>query len=306
MSYYDILGVSKDASKDDIKRQYKKLAMKMHPDKGGDPEQFKKLSEAYETLSDDEKRNAYDNPHGPDIMSEFFNSMFAHQNRPTHKKMGDIVHEMEIPLKRAYNGSDIKFKISLESWCMKCGVKCQHCHGSGTISIGFQQFMTIQQPCPACNGVGIHHRGCDSCTRGSIHSDRLVQIKIPKWCDDGHQFVLEGLGQQKMNESDVSGNLIIRVRVIPKDEHFERVGKDALLFRPNISFMESLVGIPLIVPHYDGSFMVDTRQYGAIDPTRTYEIPEKNLKIRFSIRYPNRPWTEEESKSIRELKINCV
>lgn len=310
MSHYETLGVSKDASKDEIKRAYKKLAMKMHPDKGGDPEKFKKLVEAYETLSDDEKRTAYDNPQSDadDMMSSFFSSMFSHQKQGP-KKMGDILHEVEIPLRRAYHGSELKFKVSLNEWCMNCNVKCQHCNGSGSISIGFQQFMTIQQPCPACNGIGIHHRGCSSCVRGRINSERLVHVRIPKWCDDGHQVVLEGLGHQKVRESDVSGNLVIRVRVKSSDEHFERVGKDELLYKPSISFVESLVGVPLIIPHYDGSFMVDTRQFGAIDPTRAYDIQEKNLKIVFKIRYPERPWTTDESNAIREcfeLKIKNV
>lgn len=310
MSHYETLGVSKDASKDDIKRAYKKLAMKMHPDKGGDPEQFKKLSEAYETLSDDDKRQAYDNP-ADDMMSQFFNSMFSQQHAQRGpKKMGDVLHEIEIPLQRAYHGAELKFKISLDTWCMKCNVKCQHCNGSGAISIGFQQFMTIQQPCPACNGVGIHHRGCDSCKQGKINSERLVHVRVPKWCDDGYQIVLDGLGTQKVRESDVSGNLVIRIRVKSSDEHFERVGRDVLLYKPTISFSESVLGVPLVVPHYDGSFVVDTRQFGVIDPTKTYDVPGKDLKILFKIRYPDRPWTSNESNTLRkcfdELKINGV
>ncbi len=309
MSYYDELGVSKDASKEDIKRAYRKLAMKFHPDKGGDPEKFKRISEAYETLSDDDRRNQYDN-HNPfsgvgggsgheDVMN-FFNSMFNQGGGGGGgtRKMNDVVHDMEIPLERAYHGADVKFKVTLDTWCTSCTKRCDYCKGSGFIQMGIQ-IMMIRQPCPNCSGNGVLHRGCTGCTRGTVPVDKLVQVRIPQWCEDGHQFVLEGFGHQKVKSSDVSGNLVIRIRVKP-DPNFERVGR-SLIFRPTISFVESLIGMPLVVPHFDGTTVVDTRQFGVIDPTRVYEVPEKSLKIAFKIRYPTRPWTSDESASIREL-----
>lgn len=302
MSHYETLGVSKDASKDEIKKAYRRLAMKLHPDKGGDPEQFKKVSEAYEVLSDDSQRAQYDNPH-EDVMN-FFSSMFSQQSRgPRVRKMDDIVHGIEIPLEKAYHGADIKFKISLDAWCMKCNLSCDYCNGTGTIQMGIK-IMMISQPCPNCMGSGVVHRGCGECTSGTVKFDRLVHVRIPPWCEDGHQIVLEGLGHQKMKPSDVAGNLVIHVRVKP-DPNFERVG-DSLLYKPTVSFAESVLGMPLVVPHFDGSFMFDTRQFGVIDPTKVYDIPDKPIKIAFKIMYPRRPWTSQESSALREcfeLKI---
>jgi molecular chaperone DnaJ len=141
-----------------------------------------------------------------------------------------------------------------------------------------------------------------------VKLDRVVHVKIPKWCPDGYQIVLGGLGVQKVKPTDISGDLIIRVRVKP-DPNFERDG-NSLVYRPTISFVESLIGMPLVIPHFDGSFVYDTRQLGVIDPTRIYEIPEKSIKLSFKINYPTRePWSSQESKLIREcfeLKIKNV
>lgn len=301
MSHYETLGVSEDASKDEIKKAYRRLAMKLHPDKGGDPEQFKKVSEAYEVLSDDDRRAEYDSPmHQHEDVINFFNSMFnqQHQQGPRARKMDDIIHEMEIPLEKAYNGADVKFKVSLDAWCMNCQRTCEYCNGTGHIQMGIQ-IMMIRQPCPNCNSRGVIHRGCSQCSRGSTKFDRLVHVRIPQWCDDGHRIVLEGLGHQKMKPSDVSGNLIIQIRVKP-DPHFERDGKTSLLYRPRISFAQSVLGMPLVIPHFDGSFVFDTRQLGVVDPTRVYDVPGKPIHLAFKIVFPTRPWTTEESSILRD------
>lgn len=317
MSHYDTLGVQKGASKDEIRKAYRKLAMKEHPDKGGDAEKFKKISEAYEVLSDDEKREQYDNPmpqmHGGDDMFNFFNQMFNH-GRPQARKMASFTKEVELSLEKIYHGTEIKFKISIVQKCEYCEDRCGRCNGVGIIRVGHPMIpmMSIEQPCDACQGKGATHKGCLRCSMGNVESERIVHIKIPPGCNDGETFVLEGLGEQKHKKSDVSGDLMIRVKV-KKDPIFERDG-DTLIFKPKISFIESLVGMPLIIPHYGGTFMYDTRQLGVIDPTRVYEIPGKgirngSLKIQFKIDYPKRPWTSEESKSIREcfeLKIKNV
>ncbi len=309
MSHYDTLGVSKDASKDQIKKAYRKLAMKEHPDKGGDPEKFKKISEAYEVLSDDDKRQQYDNP-AQDDMFNFFNQMFQ-GGRPSQRKMGDVVRDIEIPLEKIYHGTSLKFKVTLNQKCEHCEQRCPMCKGVGMLRMGHPMIpmMAIERPCDHCQGKGSNHSGCLQCSMGNINTERLVQINIPSGCNEGETFVLEGLGEQKHKKTDISGNLVLRVHIKP-DPNFERDG-DALVYRPKIRFVESLVGMPLIIPHFDGTFMYDTRQLGVIDPTHTYEIPGKGirngpLKLKFTIEYPKRPWTSEESSLIRdcfELKI---
>lgn len=306
MSHYDTLGVPKGATKDEIKKAYRKLAMKEHPDKGGDPEKFKKISEAYEVLSDDEKRSQYDNPQ-PE-MFDFFNQMFNHQ-RPTKRKMGDIMKEVEIPLSKAVQGTELKFKITLEQKCEYCEDRCVHCKGTGVIRMGHPMIpmMAIEQMCGNCNGGGARHKGCHQCSmRGSTQSERMIQVRVPPWVEDGQTFVFEGLGEQKSKHTDVSGNLVIRIRV-GKDPNFERHG-NVLVYTKKISFLESIIGFPLVIPHFNGSFFVDTREFGVIDPTKVYEIPEKRIQVIFKIEYPKRRWTNEESAHIKELfelKIKC-
>lgn len=318
MNYYDILGVDKSSSKDDIKKAYRKLAMKNHPDKGGDPEKFKQISEAYEVLTNDEKRAEYDNPHSEhaDVLN-FFNQMFGGGGGPQRRaarQLGDIIKDIEIPLSKVYHGTELKFKITLEQKCFSCYDKCRTCNGNGVIRMSHHmiQMIVMEQPCPQCGGGGGRSLGCMQCSMGTLNTERLVQLRIPSGCPDGKAFVFEGFGEQKTKPSDISGNLIIRVRV-KNDSKFERDG-DALILRHRISFVESIIGFPLIVPHFDGSFMFDTRQWGVIDPTRVYEIPEKGmngapLKVIFTIDYPKRPWTSTESSIIREcfeLKIKCA
>lgn len=314
MSHYDTLGVDKNASKDEIKKAYRKLAMKKHPDKGGDPEEFKKISEAYEVLSDDEKRQQYDNPHqGGEDVFEFFNQMFQ-GGRPMQRRMNDVVRDVEIPLSKVYHGTELKFKITLVNKCEHCEDRCQYCKGSGIMRMGHPMIpmMAMERPCEHCRGKGANHRGCMRCSMGNVESERMVQVRIPPGCNDGETFVFEGLGEQKMKRSDISGNLAIRIR-IRNDSQFERDG-NALIYKPTIDFVDSLIGIPLIIPHFDGSFMVDTRQWGVINPTKVYEIPRRGmnggpLKIVFTIKYPERPWTSEESSIIRDcfkLKIKNI
>ncbi len=306
MSFYEVLGVDKDASKDAIKKAYRKLAMKEHPDKGGDPEKFKKISEAYETLSDDDRRAQYDNP-GHEGMFNFFSQMFQGVN--TRRKFGDAVKDVELPLDKMYHGTELKFKINLENVCPDCQVKCAHCGGSGSVHIGVH-IMTIQQTCPACAGRGVSNRGCTGCDHGIKRTERLIQVRVPPGCPDGHCFVFEGLGEQRVRPTDASGDLMIRIRT-RKHELFDRDG-DNLIYKPTIKFVDSLIGFPLIVQHFGGTFMYDTRQLGVIDPTRVYDIPGKgmnehsSMKVIFRISYPTRPWTSEEASMIKdmfELKI---
>jgi DnaJ family protein A protein 2 len=315
MSHYETLGVDRNASTDEIKKAYRKLAMKNHPDKGGDSEKFKQISEAYEVLSNDEKRESYDNPNPQADVMNFFNQMFGgQQQQQQHTQLGDIVKEIEIPLSRVFHGTDLKFKITLEQKCFACYERCKTCRGQGVVRMTHHmiQMIMMEQPCPQCHGRCGASRGCMQCSMGTVNVERLVHLKIPAGCPDGKMFAFEGFGEQKNKPNDIPGKLIIRIHV-KNDSKFERDG-DALLYKQNISFIDSILGFPLTVPHFDGTFVVDTRQWGVIDPTRVYEIPNKGMngapiKVKFTIDYPKKIWTNQESSAIREcfeLKIKSI
>lgn len=302
--YYEILGVSRDAAPDDIKKAYRKLAMKEHPDKGGNPERFKKISEAYEILSDDQKRAQYDAPQHPhqDIFG-MFGDMF--RPRDAANRCADEVKEISIPLARAYTGADMKFKITLDTLCT-CGKPCPQCKGQGTIRISHPMFpIAMEQGCPQCGTRGMVSSGCSQCTNGRRQEERLVHVPVPAGVQDGHSTVIHGCGQQKQKPSDIPGNLIIRIRV-EKNPHFVREG-DALIFTPEISFLHSMIGTLVNVPHFGGALLVDTRKYGIIDPGKYYEIPGKGmtaqapLKMKFKILYPTKGLTPEE---VQNLQLN--
>lgn len=292
---YSVLGVSRDATQDDIKRAYKKLAMKEHPDRGGDAEKFKKIAEAYEILSDEGKRQQYDNP-GPtpgDIFG-MFGEMFGQRSNclPDHMK------DVHIPLERAFTGTEIKFKVTLQTLC-SCVKSCDQCRGTGTnrVSHPAVPFMAFEQPCLSCGSSGVKKSGCSMCKNGSVQTEKTVQINVPKGVQSGHHILLEGLGPQKKKPSDVPGNLVIRIVVDPHPV-FERDG-DVLVFKPKISFIDSVLGIPIVVPHFAGEFIVDTRTFGILDPRKFYEVKGRgmnqnaNLKIQFQIEYPDQKGTDE-------------
>lgn len=224
--------------------------------------------------------------------------------------MDNEVREVKLPLNRIYKGTELKFKITLKQMCESCTVKCTHCGGEGSIHARHPMIpmMSIQQPCGACHGRGASFKGCSECVKGSKNVERLVHIPIPACCPDGHHVVLEGFGKQKVKAGDISGDLIIVIRI--ENDIFERDG-DALIFKPKITLVESIIGSPCVIPHYGGTFIYDTRRLGVIDPRRMYEIEGKGLranspmKIYFDIQYPDGPMGKD-ALEIFKLKIRSM
>jgi DnaJ-class molecular chaperone len=308
MSYYESLGVDKTASKDEIKKAYKKLAMKSHPDKGGDTEVFKKISEAYEILSDEDKRNEYDNPRQQFNPFDVFGQMFGRQVR----RLQDHRHVIKISLLDAYKGRGINLNVKMDKKCL-CVKTCEVCKGSGNIGIQHPMMMgmIIQQPCGKCSASGVFSVGCLKCAgKGVLQETNRVSINIPAGVENGHQEILEGLGEQSINSNDIAGNLTIIIQV---EEHsiFKRSGDD-LIFTKKISLGESIVGLYVGIPHFDGDIIHDTRQYGIINPSKLYIVPGKgmtsrgSLQIKFDIQYPNVPITDDMRDEIKELKFLFV
>ena len=296
---YDVLGVPKDASPEDIKKAYRKLALKHHPDRGGDPEQFKKLQEAYEVLSDPQKRQNFDqfgNPDGGGAMPDFFSQMFGggmpfgfgHQRQ---KRRADIHHEIRITLEEAYRGLSKNLKITLAKPCNGCKRRCAQCHGRGQVHFQMGP-MALQKPCPACEGQGSMFAGCHECNFKKTKYEALnLELKIPAGVESGNTIVAHGLGEQPRNPDEEPGDVVFHI-IIKDHPLFMRQGDD-LVYQTRISFENSVNGEVMEIPHFDGTIKINTSEWGVLDPREDYIIPFKGfknngrLRVQFNIIYPN-------------------
>ena len=305
---YDVLGVSKTASPDEIKKAYRKLILKFHPDKPtGDAEKFKKVQEAYETLSDPQKRQNFDQfgtadgpPQGPPggFPPDIFAQMFAgganpfgfpgHQRGP--RRRADAEHTVVISLEQAFKGVNRTMRVTLQRPCKSCQSKCGQCGGRGQVHQQMGPF-AMAQPCGQCEGQGKTCTGCQACqNQKKIFENLNFELRIPKGVETGTVMTAHGLGEQARDSSEESGNLNFHIRV---EDHpiFMRQGKD-LIFQTKISFEDSVQGKVLSVPHFDGTFEVDTAQWGPLDPRQDYVIPFKGmqeggrLRLSFDVQYP--------------------
>ena len=297
---YDVLGLQRGASPDDIKKAYRKLAREHHPDKGGDPEKFKKVQEAYETLSDPQKRQNFDqfgtaegNPNGfppnmNDVFAQMFGGAFGGPRGPVRR--ADHHHELNITLEEAYRGVTRNLKVTLERNCFSCLAKCQQCRGQGTVHIQMGP-MAFRQPCPACGGSGGGSTGCKECNFKSKKQEQLnLELKVPAGVEEGNTIVASGLGEQPTKPGEDPGDLVFHIK-IKSHPHFMRMGRD-LVFSTKISFEDSVRGIRIRIPHFDGPFDIDTSELGVLDPRRDYFVDDKGfmkggvLRLSFDVVYP--------------------
>lgn len=288
--YYDVLGLSKSASKDEIRKAYRKLSKKYHPDlnKEADAEsKFKEATEAYETLSDESKKANYDQfgHAGPnqgfggggfgggasgfgfeDIFSSFFGGGGGRRQDPNAPRQGnDLQYTMTIDFMEAVFGKETEIKIPREEDCGTCdgsGAKkgtspktCSHCGGSGEISVTQDTplgRMVNRRACPHCQGTGkIIPEKCTTC-RGTGKVEKTVKIKvtIPEGVDDGQQLRVSGQGEPGVNGGP-SGDLFIVFRVKPH-EKFIREGDDIYL-ELGLTFPQAALGDEIEVPTVQGN-----------------------------------------------------
>jgi molecular chaperone DnaJ len=286
--YYEILGVPKNASPEEIKKAYRQLAMKYHPDKNpGDKEaeeKFKEVNEAYAVLSDPERRAQYDQfghsgidmegfrrdftgfPDFEDLFSGVFESFFGRttRTRTTARRGADVEYELEIDLEEVMHGARKKIRIpSLENCpvCKGSGLrpgtfekKCPACYGRGQVSFT-QGFFSISQTCTRCGGSGrIIEHPCPRCGgRARVRQQRTLEVTIPAGIEEGARLKITG-GGEAGEKGGPRGDLYIYI-TIRKHHFFERVGNDLLCEVP-ISFVKAALGGQVEVPTLNGKSLL--------------------------------------------------
>ncbi|HJV11907.1 MAG TPA: molecular chaperone DnaJ [Burkholderiales bacterium] len=305
--YYEVLGVNRDATEEDIKKAYRKHAMKWHPDRNPDnpkaEEHFKEAKEAYEVLADGNKRAAYDqfghagiDPHagggtGPgagfgDIFSDIFSDIFGggRGGRSTVFRGADLRYNLELTLEQAAHGFDTKIRIPAAAICDTCkgsGARpgtqpatCPTCRGAGQVRVSQGPF-SIAQTCPRCHGSGsIIPNPCGPCSgTGRVKLQKTLAVKIPAGVDEGDRVRLSGEGEPGVNGGP-PGDLYVQVHIKPHPV-FQRDHDDLHCEMP-VSITTAALGGEISIPTLDGSAKI--RIPAETQSGKTFRLKAKGIK----------------------------
>ncbi|HFD13405.1 MAG TPA: molecular chaperone DnaJ [Crenotrichaceae bacterium] len=309
--YYEVLGVSRDADDATIKKAFRKLAMKHHPDRNqgntDSEEQFKIAKEAYDILSDPQKRAAYDrfghagvNQGGAgfgggsaadafsdmfgDVFSDIFGGSRRGGGRSSVQRGADLLYDLEMTLEDAVSGAEVTIEVPVLSSCVDCngsGAKkgtspttCTMCNGHGAVQMS-QGIFSMQQTCPTCGGSGEQIKDrCRTCHgQGRIKKNKSLSVKIPAGVDTGDRIRLAGEGEVGLRGGP-SGDLFVQVQV---KEHalFQRDGRDLYCEMP-IGFSTACLGGELEVPTLNGK--VNLKIPAETQTGKTFRLKNKGVK----------------------------
>jgi molecular chaperone DnaJ len=306
--YYEVLGINRDATDDDLKKAYRRLAMKWHPDRNPDnpkaEDHFKEAKEAYEVLSDAQKRAAYDQfghagvdtgagGAGPgfgggfgDIFSDIFGEIFggARAGRSTVFRGADLRYNLEITLEQAAHGFETKIRIPTMAACDVCsgtGARpgtqpqaCPTCRGAGQVRVSQGPF-SIAQTCPRCHGSGsVIPNPCSQCSgTGRVKLQKTLSVKVPAGVDEGDRIRLSGEGEPGVNGGP-AGDLYVQVHIKPHPV-FQRDHDDLHCEMP-VSFVTAALGGEIVIPTLDGSAKI--RIPSETQSGKTFRLRGKGIK----------------------------
>ncbi len=309
--FYEVLGVNRDASADDIRKAYRKLAMKWHPDRNPDnakaEDHFKEAQEAYDVLSDAQKRSAYDqfghagvDPRAGmgaagaaggfsgfgDIFNDIFGDIFGggRGGRSGVFRGADLRYNLEITLEQAAHGFETRIRIPTMTPCETChgsGAKpgsqpqtCPTCRGAGQVRVSQGPF-SIAQTCPRCHGAGkINPNPCTACAgSGRVKQQKTLSVKIPAGVDEGDRVRLSGEGEPGVNGGP-AGDLYVQVHIKPHPV-FQRDHDDLHCEMP-ISITTAALGGEIEIPTLDGSARI--RVPAESQTGKTFRLRGKGIK----------------------------
>jgi len=265
--YYNILGVSRNASSDEIKKAYRNKSKQYHPDVNPDGgEIFKEVAEAYDVLSNEDKKRQYDNPNpfGSGTFEEFY-EMFNRQSRtPRQTQSPDTVITFNLTPIESFRGGKKSFSYRIKGPCTTCNSSggdkkiCEVCNGSGSVrrQMGTGLFNTVvETQCPNCQGSGYQITNpCYTCN-GQAVVDKMetVEVDIPVGIDNGDFLRVRGKGSYYTNSG--YGDLVVKIN-LERFDNFEKIGSD-LIYNTKVTPLDIIQKNKIMVPHPDGNISVN-------------------------------------------------